>query len=507
MLTAGSFIFRHWKKIMAVLLVLLLLIVMWLDKKKDPCAPGGAASVSTDGLAYPVDVNTPISSPFGMRGGEMHAGTDLAGQLGAPIYAFADGRVVAAQDQGVQGFGGWVVITHTIEGKEMSTVYGHMDPGGVMVSTGQEVKAGQQIARLGNSGRSSGPHLHFEIHEGNRLTANNPIDPGPWLEKVKNSSSSSTPPGDNSDTPAAPPAAGNEDQARTLRIRQIIDAGQQQNASEDTIVAALAACKVESDCLNLASNAVPESLNYPNDGTTPGDADSVGLFQNRVSIWSDTFGGLEKMMDPVEQIKWFYTTAATAGGSTPGELAANVERPREDLRWKYSAEESWARQAYETNGDSAAGALGTSLGNCIPGANDGDIPPSSELGMAILRYARPQFGLPYVWGGGTWDGPSGGGFDCSGLVLYSVAQATNHRVHLLHNDAAQINDPHVARISWDQKEPGDLLQWDHGHIAIYSGKNAEGIDMMYEAQQTGVPVGEYPVRDIENVHVGRVKGE
>ena len=115
----------------------------------------------------------------------MHHGADFGAPLGTPIYAFADGTVVDARDQGVDGFGGWVVILHTIEGKEMSTVYGHEDPGGVMVKTGDQVKAGQQIARVGNSGQSGGPHMHFELHNGNRMNGMGDIDPEPWTEKVR----------------------------------------------------------------------------------------------------------------------------------------------------------------------------------------------------------------------------------------------------------------------------------------------------------------------------------
>ncbi|MFD2395606.1 M23 family metallopeptidase [Dietzia aerolata] len=102
---------------------------------------------------------------------------DLAPPRGAPIYAFADGIVIASQDTGVSGFGGWIVVLHEIDGREMSTVYGHQDPGGNLVAEGATVEAGEHIARVGNSGYSTGPHLHFELYEGNRLAGERPLTP------------------------------------------------------------------------------------------------------------------------------------------------------------------------------------------------------------------------------------------------------------------------------------------------------------------------------------------
>ena len=186
------FIFKHWKKILGVIICVLLIFAMKTDEKNQQNActstAGSNGPVTTKGLAYPMPIDTEITSGYGPRTGEysgMHHGADFGAPLGTPIYAFADGTVVDARDQGVDGFGGWVVILHQIEGKEMSTVYGHEDPGGVMVKTGDQVKAGQQIARVGNSGQSGGPHMHFELHNGNRMNGMGDIDPEPWTEKVR----------------------------------------------------------------------------------------------------------------------------------------------------------------------------------------------------------------------------------------------------------------------------------------------------------------------------------
>lgn len=110
-----------------------------------------------------------FTSGFGSRWGTFHNGIDIAGPIGTPIYAVASGTVIDAGP--AQGFGLWVRIRH--EDGSIS-VYGHMYD--FFVSVGERVPAGMQIARMGNRGDSTGPHLHFEIIEGGRH-----VDPQQWL--------------------------------------------------------------------------------------------------------------------------------------------------------------------------------------------------------------------------------------------------------------------------------------------------------------------------------------
>ncbi|AYJ48692.1 M23 family metallopeptidase [Rhodococcus sp. P1Y] len=110
------------------------------------------------------------TSNFGQRWGVLHAGVDIANAIGTPILAVADGKVIDAGP--AAGFGMWVRLQHA---DGTITVYGHIDS--ATVSVGQEVMAGDQIARMGNRGFSTGPHLHFEVH----LPGENKIDPLPWL--------------------------------------------------------------------------------------------------------------------------------------------------------------------------------------------------------------------------------------------------------------------------------------------------------------------------------------
>ena len=155
----------------------------------DACLPltGGVdqpadASLSPGAKVKPMKVKDfQITSGYGPRGGAMHEGIDLAGALGAPIYAAADGTVTAAGS--ASGFGHWIVLTHNINGHVWSTVYGHMFADGVLVKSGQTVTAGQHIAKLGNDGQSTGPHLHFEVWDGGHrdFTGGHSVDPAGWV--------------------------------------------------------------------------------------------------------------------------------------------------------------------------------------------------------------------------------------------------------------------------------------------------------------------------------------
>ncbi len=111
-----------------------------------------------------------FTSGFGYRWGAMHAGVDLAAPIGTPIYAVADGVVTDAGP--TAGFGAWVKVRHA---DGTVTLYGHVNTW--VVSVGQRVMAGDQIATVGNRGQSTGPHCHFSV----LLNGTDYIDPQPWL--------------------------------------------------------------------------------------------------------------------------------------------------------------------------------------------------------------------------------------------------------------------------------------------------------------------------------------
>ena len=116
----------------------------------------------TSGFGYRRD-------PFNGRGA-MHAGLDFKGGVGSPIYAAAKGKVSFVGWR--QGYGNTVEISH---GNGMLTRYAHLSR--FDVRAGQAVEAGDRIAGMGNTGRSTGPHLHFEVRINDRA-----INPRPFLE-------------------------------------------------------------------------------------------------------------------------------------------------------------------------------------------------------------------------------------------------------------------------------------------------------------------------------------
>ncbi len=154
-----------------------------LDKSpSSPAAPHGAES---DRISFPLPEGTWVTTDeFGARkhpvtGKEsFHTGLDLGAPAGTSILAVADGTVTFAELTEI--YGGLIVIQHRIDDRSVATAYGHMWDSGIHVEAGDTVTAGQHIGDVGSAGRSTGPHLHFEVRLGG--TDGDPIDPGRWLQ-------------------------------------------------------------------------------------------------------------------------------------------------------------------------------------------------------------------------------------------------------------------------------------------------------------------------------------
>lgn len=135
----------------------------------------GAGEVTAGGWAKPAGGY--ISSGFGYRVHPIygtwifHSGTDLAGGCGNPIYAAHGGTVEYVGWNG--GYGNYIRINH---GGGVSTAYGHIVNGGLLVTQGQFVDPGQPIAKIGSTGGSTGCHLHFEVRINGTA-----IDPVPYM--------------------------------------------------------------------------------------------------------------------------------------------------------------------------------------------------------------------------------------------------------------------------------------------------------------------------------------
>lgn len=125
-------------------------------------------------FSIPVKSNFRYTSGFGPRWGRMHNGTDFAGPIGTPIYATADGVVTHAGWS--SGYGRLIKIQHDFG---IETRYAHLNSMDVRV--GQRVSRGERIAAMGNSGRSTGPHLHYEV----RINGN-PVNPMTYIRAGQN---------------------------------------------------------------------------------------------------------------------------------------------------------------------------------------------------------------------------------------------------------------------------------------------------------------------------------
>jgi murein DD-endopeptidase MepM/ murein hydrolase activator NlpD len=145
-----------------------------LSKPTTPARPPARASRARRAAPATPDYVRPgiggLTSGFKWRWGRMHTGIDLAGPYGSPIRAVTAGTVIEAGREG--GYGYIVKVQHE---DGVVTYYAHMSQ---ILVEGGKVTAGQIIGKEGNTGHSTGPHLHFEV----RIDGA-PINPIPWLAK------------------------------------------------------------------------------------------------------------------------------------------------------------------------------------------------------------------------------------------------------------------------------------------------------------------------------------
>jgi hypothetical protein len=166
--------------------------IMWepvavtvFDTLTRPGAGSGDSLVVGSGrVVFPLPDGTWVkTSDFGWRFHpveqvwRLHDGTDYGAAEGTPIVTVADGVVSFAGPRG--GYGNAIIITHTINGEQVASLYGHMWTGHLHVKAGDKVTAGQHIADVGSAGQSTGPHLHLEIRPNN--DDSQVVDPDQWL--------------------------------------------------------------------------------------------------------------------------------------------------------------------------------------------------------------------------------------------------------------------------------------------------------------------------------------
>lgn len=137
---------------------------------------------SSSAVQWPFPVGVPLTDRFGPRAAPCagcstnHRGLDMTPGVGSPISAIADG-VVIETDESDSGFGVYAKVEHVIDGRTYVSLYAHMQFGSLEVVPGQTIRVGDPIGAVGNTGQSTGPHLHLELWR----DGTTPIDPYAWL--------------------------------------------------------------------------------------------------------------------------------------------------------------------------------------------------------------------------------------------------------------------------------------------------------------------------------------
>jgi cell wall-associated NlpC family hydrolase len=287
-------------------------------------------------------------------------------------------------------------------------------------------------------------------------------------------------------------------QTQLQRAATIIAVGNTENIDENGQVIALMAALTESTLRVLANpSAVPQSVNYPNDGDGS-DHDSLGLFQMRPSTG---WGSVANLMDPVWSSRAFF---GGPDGPNHGSPAGLLGIPNWQTLSLGAAAQAVEVSQYpdryanyqpvaEKIASTLTGVTLTGGGQCLTGTTSGNLP--AGFAGAFIAAAEKEIGLPYVWGGGTYTGPSGigsdgrgPGFDCSGLVMYAAYQASDGAIRLEHYTGDQINE--TQPVSWADMQPGDIIFYTYPgdtvphHVVIYLGG-----DKILQAPETGQNVG------------------
>lgn len=136
-------------------------------------------------VQWPFAVGVPIGDRYGSTWGRhsAHHGLDFNPGIGAPVQAIADGIVTFAEE-GNGDLGVHMMITHSINGRTITSVYAHLLNGSMRFKVGDRVRVGTVIGNVGDTGYSTGPHLHFEIRLGGIDGAwTDPLD---WLRANTN---------------------------------------------------------------------------------------------------------------------------------------------------------------------------------------------------------------------------------------------------------------------------------------------------------------------------------
>ncbi|MBY6412868.1 peptidoglycan DD-metalloendopeptidase family protein [Rhodococcus sp. BP-252] len=497
------------------------------------CLPAGPSTAPHSGtVVMPLREGTyQATSPFGPRinpvtgEDEGHQGQDYSAPAGTPIYAATDGTVVKAGP--ANGFGNWIIIDSVVDGQSVSTVYGHMNDDGIDVTEGQILSAGDPIGAVGNAGQSTGPHLHFEVWPGTRLASgSHAVDPVAWLA----SAGANAPAAPDTAALAAEPAtttpwtvsAPKRASSRNIALAAAVKPGCGQPAGttglrpgsvpaefEPWIVKAGTVC-AEVTAPILAAQLEQESGFNTQARNPSSGADGPAQFMPATWAAKAVDGDGDGRKD-TRSIADAVTTQASyecelAGMAKDGLASGKL---RGDLTKLYLSMYNCGPGATLSQGQVCQNAETLDYVAKIPKTatekfavavpdNGPGLVPGGPFGTNVVAAAMAWLGTTYAWGGGDRNGPTKGvsdgggradmigdfdkvGFDCSGLVLYAVAQASGGSIILPHQDSAQIADPRGRAITTAADlQPGDIIQPHSGHIFIWLGGG-----QVVEAPQSG----------------------
>ncbi|MFB7716540.1 peptidoglycan DD-metalloendopeptidase family protein [Nocardia sp. NPDC056100] len=409
---------------------------------------------------YPMAAGTfTVSDPFGARGGT-HLGVDMAGAAGTPIYAASDGLVVASGP--ASGFGDWIVIDSLDEsGRRYSTVYGHMYESGIFVHTGDIVTMGQHIADVGSNGESSGPHLHFELVPGGRLTGGHQVDPMAWLSgsslptaTVPNNCENGFGSAGGNLAPGKVPAelevwyrrAGSlcpQISSSLLAAQGEAESGFRRGLTSPAGAEGLAQF-LPSTAASLAPDGQPYVIDADGNGTASlwDDGDAImGQGRYMCAIAQAVQGWIDqgKVTGDVTALSLAAYNAGEgavlASGGMPNQVPGHFSETRPYVARIFAAEANFRSMG--------------SAGRFTPDA-------AAALGPQIAEAGHEWLGTPYVFGGGTTSGPSDGGFDEPGLTAAAVFSASNGTISL----------PGTAEQQWEIGTEVALLKAKSGDLVF-----------------------------------------
>lgn len=492
---------------------------------RDQCRAVSSDSASAAGAADPVSPlpasgpirlpvepgSTSYTSGFGERWGSQHQGVDLAGPVGTPILAALDGTVVESGT--ASGFGHWIVIDSNVGGKPVSTVYGHMFENGLHVKAGQQVRAGDHIADIGNDGESTGAHLHFEYWNGGRLQGGTVVDPISVLPAIAEQSGSggSIAHDEEGDVPSPQVDASTAENPVQLAAasRSTADCTGFGIAGSADLAAGVVPPEFEpwlrragSVCPEIDTPLLAAQLQQENNfrhgenaPVSPSGAMGPAQFMPGTwATWGKDYDGDGKA-DP-NSIGDAVMSQATFMCALHQEVSSIDGDPIALTLAAYNAGSGAVQQyrgvpPYAETQNYVAKITAARATFVNPNSQGRFVPRSSgDSGQAVAA-AREYLGTPYVWGGGGTSGPSGGGFDCSGLTSYAIHAASGGKVTLPRTSEQQWTVG--TEIPIEQAQPGDLVfgSWASGgpgHVGIYAGNG-----QMVHAPTTGDVVKEAPL--------------